>query len=107
MNAFQEFDTAISNEFVVNQLKRCQQELHEWGAANSVTFDPKKESLHILSHDNYFGNSFRLLGVTFDLQLRMDIAIGECCTEAHWKLSVLLRSRRFFTIRDLVTHYKS
>ena len=78
-----------------------------WGAANCVTFDSGKESFHILSHDDSFGNSFRLLGVTFDLQLRMDTAVHECCTEAHWRLSALLRSRRFFSRGDLVVHYKS
>ena len=79
---------------ILNQLRRCEHELHSWGAANSVTFDPSNESFDILSHDAHFGNSFRLL----------DTVIEECCAQAHWRLSSLLRSRRFFSISDLMTH---
>ena len=67
--------------------------LHEWGAANSVTFEASKESFHILSHTQAYGESFRLLGVTFDVQLYMGEAVHECTVEAHWRLSALLRSR--------------
>ena len=34
-------------------------------------------------------------------------ATHECSVEAHWRLSSLLRSRRFFITRDVVLHYKS
>ena len=83
LNAFREFLNAVSNDFIINQLLRCQHELHEWGAANGLTFDPGKESFHVLAHDDHFGDAFRLLGVTYDVQLRMDVAVGECCTETH------------------------
>ena len=45
-NAFRAFDNSISDGFVSSQLRRCQFELHEWDAANSVTFDGEKESFH-------------------------------------------------------------
>ena len=107
LNAYREFANGTSTEFVLGQLHRCQNELHQWGLANSVSFDAKKESFHILSHTESFGPSFKLLGVTFDVQLTMAEAAYECSIEAHWRLSSLLRSRRFFIIRDVVLHYKS
>ena len=100
LNAYREFLNNVSNDFVISQLRRCQHELHEWGRANSVTFEPSKESFHILSHTQSFGNSFRLLGVTIDVRLQMDEAVHECSVEGHWRLSSLLRSRRFFQVLD-------
>ena len=47
------------------------------------------------------------MGVTLDVQLIMAEAVHECSVEAQWRLSSLLRSRRFFTTRDVVVHYKS
>ena len=37
----------------------------------------------------------------------MDEAVHECSVEGHWRLSSLLRSRRFFQVLDLILHYKS
>ena len=107
LNAFREFLNNVSNDFVMSQLRRCQFELHEWGAANCVTFDSAKESFHIISRNSSFGSSFRFLGVQYDLQLSMQEAVHECSVEGHWRLSSLLRSRRFFSLRDLALHYKS
>ena len=72
-----------------------------------VTFEEKKESFHILSYNSPVGLPFRLLGVTINLQLIMHDAIAECSTEAHWRLSSLLRSRRFFSLQDIILQYKS
>ena len=107
LNAFRCFLNSVSNEFVLSQLRRCQFELHEWGAANSVTFDAEKESFHVISRSDSHGNPFKLLGVQFDLQLTMNEACSECAVEGHWRLSSLLRSRRFFALKDLALHYKS
>ena len=107
LNAFRSFLNSISNEFVLSQFRRCQFELHEWGAANSVIFDVEKESFHVISRNDHYGSSFKLLGVQFDLQLTMQAACSECAVEGHWRLSSLLRSRRFFALKDLALHYKS
>ena len=53
------------------------------------------------------GESFRLLGIIFDLQLTMEEAIGECSIQAHWRLSSLLRSKRFFSLKDFTLLYKA
>ena len=72
-----------------------------------VTFEENKKSFHILGHTKPDGLSFRLLGVTIDPQLIMADAIAECSTESHWRLSSLLRSRRFFSVEDIILQYKS
>jgi hypothetical protein len=53
------------------------------------------------------GPSFKLLGISFDMQLLMVDAIGEVVTTATWKMRTLLRTRRFYTIADLILLYKS
>ena len=106
-NCFRFFDNNIDIDFVLGQLSRVQDEVHKWGAANGVTFEASKESFHILSRVHHFGESFRVLGVTFDTQLIMSEAIGECAQECHWRLSALLRTRRYFSVVDLVLQYKS
>ena len=37
----------------------------------------------------------------------MHEAINECSVEGHWRLSSLLRCRRYFSLKDLALHYKS
>ena len=61
----------------------------------------------MLSHTHHYGSSFRLLGVTIDRQLIMYEAISECTHECHWRLSAILRTRRYFSLIDLVLQYKS
>ena len=101
LNAYREFANGTPAEFVLEQLHRCQDELHQWGLANSVTFDSKKESFHILSHTESFGSSFKLLGVTLDVQLTMAEATQECSVEAHWRLSFLLVHASFSSLEIL------
>jgi hypothetical protein len=83
LNAFRMFFKETSNDFILEQLHRVQVELHEWGAANGVTFDANKESFHIVSRCSSLGSSFRLLGVQFDLQLTMHDAVSECSVQGH------------------------
>ena len=88
-------------------LDRCQSELHKWGKANQVSFDPAKESQHILALTGGEGMNFKLLGIPFDNALTMRDAVVELVSEASWKLASILRSGRFFTDGELVTLYKS
>ena len=43
---------------------------------------------------------FKLLGVHFDCKLRMDVS--EVVSQASWKLTTILRARRFHDVRQLV-----
>ena len=55
-------------------MENCQHEFHQWGVAKRVAFDAGKESQHILSFSDPSGDSFRLLGVTFNVELTMTSA---------------------------------
>ena len=72
-----------------------------------MSFDPAKESFHLLHRTLHQGDNFRVLGVHFDPQLRMDHAARVVSTEAGWRLQKLLRARRFYSTRELVHLYKA
>ena len=76
LNGFREFEHNSSVDSVMTEAKRCQAELHRWCKANQVSRDPAQQSFHIVSHTRPHGDSFTLLGVTFDCKLRMDLCVG-------------------------------
>ena len=92
---------------LLSDLRSVQHELHLWGAANQVLFDPAKESFHILHHAQHFGEHFKVLGCVFDCQLNMHEAARVVATEAGWRLETLLRTSRFFTCKETVHLYKA
>ena len=107
-NCWKAFDTHYTqiNE-ILRQCQRCQGNLHNWGSANSVRFDAGKESFHVLRRTRGHGDDFKRLGLTFDVSLRMCVAVSELACEAGWRLQSILRPRRFFSQRQLVNLFKS
>ena len=81
--------------------------LHAWAAANQMTFDPSKESMHVLHRGDDAGGNFKILGCTYDTQLKMQSAFQEIAREGRWRLRVLLRPRRFYNMKQLLGLYKS
>ena len=88
-------------------MRLCQGELHKWGKANQVSFDPTNESKHILALSGGEGRNFKLLGVPFDHALSIRDAVVEMATDAAWTIASIVRSARFFTDGELVNLYKS
>ena len=107
LNAYRFFSSSTETASIQNCTKSCQDELHTWGRANQVVFDPAKESQHILCLRDPVGESFRLLGLIFDGTLEMDEAINELVTEVGWKLRTLLRTQRYYTDAELILLYKA
>ena len=107
LNAFRPFPLATSNAEVLGQVARCQDRLHTWGEANGVEFDPSKENSHVVSRSDPHGADFRILGVMFDTKLRMHAAVHEVAVECAWKLTALLRSRRYHDVPRLMLLYKA
>jgi hypothetical protein len=107
LNAYREYSGTTENGSIMEVMGHCQEDLHSWGRANQVEFDPAKESMHILSASCPEGPSFKLLGVTFDCGLQMIDTVNLAVTEAGWKLKTLLRTSRFYTDAELVLLYKS
>ncbi len=85
----------------------AQQDLHKWGAANRVIFDPSKEEFILIRRRNALGNPFKLLGLVFDPQLLMRIGARKIATEAGWRLQSILRARRYYSIPELMRLYKA
>jgi len=107
LNGFRVFPARVGNDAIRKCMDNCQVELHKWGAANQVEFDPGKESKHILSLSEPEGDEFKVLGVLFDCQLTMTSAVDEVVTSAGWKMRTLLRTRRFYTSAEMVSLYKA
>ena len=107
LNAYRVFPSDSDNDGIKKNMKMCQQELHKWGAANQVVFDPAKESHHIISSADSSESTFKMLGVTFDTALSMSDAVSEIVMAAGWKLRTLLRTRRYYTDSDLIVLYKA
>ena len=107
LNAHKQFDGEAENSSILDEASQCQDELHRWGVANQVSFDPAKGSVHIISHIDPCGAPFRILGVKFDCKLTMATAVQELVVELRWKLRTLLRATRFFSIAEQVLQYKA
>jgi len=107
LNAFKRYDSKVETDTILKEMEACQNELHEWGKANQVTFDAKKESQHILSRKRPYGSSFKLLGVQFDCKLLMIDTVFELVKDCRWKLNAVLRTKRFNNGLQLMTLYKA
>ncbi len=97
LSAYWIFEAETPHIIAKTCLHTCQQGLHKWGAANQVASDAGKESQHVLSLSDPFGEEFKMLGVIFDTALSMTAAISELVSAAGWKLRTLLRTCWFYT----------
>ena len=101
------FPATVSNEDVLAGMEQCQANVHEWGSANRICFDPTKEEFAVLHHVHGSGPDFRLLGPTIDAKLVMREAVGKVVRTTRPKLRSMLRSRRFYPTADLVLQFKA
>ena len=70
------YPTHLSENFLLDDLRSAQRQLHIWGEANGVRFDAGKESFHILSRSGpTYSENFKMLGIRFDPKLNMQSAI--------------------------------
>ena len=107
LNAFKTFERSTCNKDIRDEMVVCQSGLHEWGRANKVEFDSKKESMSIISHVEPEGPEFKMYGIIFDTQLRMDSTITELANATNWKLRTVLRTRRYHNHRELMLLFKA
>ena len=107
LNCLKEFSSDTSNATILQHTSRCQQQVHEWGHANSVVFEPTKEDLHVIAQRESSGSCFKLLGCIYDANLLMAEQVHTLIEKCRWKAKGLLRARVFHTQGDLVLQYKS
>ena len=65
-----------------------------------MKFYANKESFNVLHRTNGVGADFKLLGLIFDVELRMHRGISTIAREASWRLQSVLRPLRFFSLRS-------
>lgn len=105
LNAYKIVPSSTSVDQGLQAIDRLLAELHNWGDANQVSFDASKESKHILSRTDPHGSDFKLLGVSFDCRLLLDVAVGTLVGKMRWKTTMLHRSRHSFCKAYLIIHY--
>ena len=81
LNCFNEFGLHISNETLHTDMRRCHSELHKYGKAHHVRFDPATELQHIVALNGGEGLNFKLLGIPFKNALSMHDAVVELVSE--------------------------
>ena len=108
LNAFKAFANNVPDDVLHDGMQVCQTNVHAWGRGNQVSFDPLKESKHILATQGRgSGGSFLLLGVTFDTGLTMAEEMHNLINALTWKIGTINRTGKFFPARDLINLYKS
>ena len=98
---FRSFAGGVGNDFILSCLRQCQREVHTWGKANAVTFE------NIWDFRHPVGPNFTLLGVLFDPSLSMFHAVSKITREASFRLRRVLRLRSHYSVKELITFYKS
>ena len=107
MNCFKKFSRVIGKDYVLHQIQGCQEEVHEWGRANKVTFDLGKEHLLILDPQHPHGEFFDILGVHFDTKLVMYNEVSRAASEASRRCHIVLKLRRFYSVTALFRLFKA
>ena len=107
LNIFKEYSRDVSNADIIDDLRTCQHDVHEWGKANRVSFDPAKEEFCILDPLHGEGASFRLLGPVFDCKLSMTTAVNKLVRKARPKCRKLLATRRFYSVPEIIVQFKT
>ena len=70
-NTWCAFNRQIGNDEILSSCRECQALLHAWGRTNSVSFDPGKESFHVLHRMRGVGDDFPLLGLINNCSLKL------------------------------------
>ena len=107
LNIFKYFPRDATDDFICDEFSKTSQRVHKWGRLNRVSFDPQKESLIVVHPDRGTDDSFKLLGIRYDCQLRMASDIDDILARARPKIRALLRTRSFYSTAELVIQFKT
>ncbi len=107
LSASKEYPATTNNADILDELRLAQAAAHAWGIRNRVAFDESKEEFCVLDARLGHGRVFRLLGPMVDNKLRMHACVEKFFKKAKPKARRLLRARRFFSVSQLVTQFKS
>jgi hypothetical protein len=102
-----EFPPHTPNAYIMETLRTYHVGAHEWGKMNRVEFDPGKEAFAVIHHKEGEGPDFRLLGPVFDPKLLMHTAIKKVANRARPKMIALLKTKRFYTTKEMIIQFKT
>ena len=101
------FRRHVFNDDILDAMRECQHDVHEWGVTNRVSFDPTKENFAILASQGGQAQPFRLLGPIVDEKLLMHECVDKLYRRGKAKARALLRCQRFFSRWDLMMLFKA
>ena len=107
LNCFKNYARSIGEDYIFKEMKLCQTEVHRWGKANRVQFDPAKEHFFVLDARGHGNGHFEILGALFDTKLSMFKEICKLASETSKKMRSLLRVKKFYSIPALMRLYKA
>jgi len=107
LNSYRRFESTVSNKIIMRKSVKCQSEVHKWGRAKQITFEPSKESMSVISNHDPVGPDFKLVGMWFDTTLSMKRAVADVCNSFRWKLTKLLRTSKHFDTPTMVLQFKA
>ena len=79
LNVFKKFSRDVDDNEVLEDMRKCWENVHKWGRVNRVAFDPDKEHLVVLHPISGMGDPFKLLGSMEDCKPVMQHAIDKVC----------------------------
>ena len=83
---------SVANNKIIESLILSQKDLHSWGTANRLFFDPSKKGIHALSAEEPYGKEFKILGLGFGTGITMKSTVDELVIEARWKIVVIYKT---------------
>ena len=101
------FDRDASDALIMDELAKCQANVHEWGVENRVQFDSGKEEMKILHTRRPHGDAFKFLGPMVDTKLVMDIEVQRIRKKTRPKMRAILRTAPFYSVVGLLGQYKA
>ena len=107
LTMFKLFDTSVPSNEILSEMHMCQLQTHRWGSQHQVSFDAGKEEFAVLHHVYGDGPSFRLLGPVFDVKLCMHDAVDKLVRKARPKIHAILKSRRYYSEKNMVIQFKT
>ena len=101
------FPLSAPDAVIFSELAAQQVNIHQWGAASRVEFDPEKEKIKIIHSQLGVGSGFNFLGVMADCKLTMDLECERIVRKVRPKTKANLRIRFFNSTRALILQFKS
>jgi hypothetical protein len=107
---FRVYDASVSDEDIMNDIKKCQKDTHSWGERMAIIFDAAKENLIIINGSSTASDeceSFKFVGVDYDLKLSMKKQCSKMVKNAQSRVKALLRARKIIGDSATITSYKA